>query len=327
MKSCFLLLPGLLSAALMLAGSPAPAQTPPAPMSAAAPVPHTYVSNGQTLTYYEAGHGEPLVLLPGGPGFAGNYLFGLADSLAGRYRLIIVDPRGCGRSQVPVVSSQTVNLDLDVADLESLRQHLKLDQLSLLGHSYGAQWAVAYAARYPAHAGRLVLVDPTDTDNRFQRYFIANILARLTPDERARVARYNQALKVKADPDSSLALVKLMGLAYVYDRRMAAGLSSFITPATHSEAVFQAHMQSPGYATLDLAPDARRLHTPTLLIHGRQDPLGEAVPLHVQSCLAGSQLVFINRCGHFPWLEQPREFYAALRPFLAQSAVAASVRR
>jgi pimeloyl-ACP methyl ester carboxylesterase len=53
-----------------------------------------------------------------------------------------------------------------------------------------------------------------------------------------------------------------------------------------------------------------------LIIHGRQDPLPAGEELH--AAIPGSKLIWIEKAGHFSWIEQPAAFRQALEPFLAE---------
>ncbi|WP_103510406.1 alpha/beta fold hydrolase [Streptomyces sp. SM13] len=103
------------------------------------------------------GDGEPLICLPGGPTDAG-YL-GDLGGLSEHRRLILLDPRGTGRSARPEEAA-SYRCDRQVGDVEALRVHLGLDRMDILAHSGGANLAVRYAARHPRRVGRLVLVGP-----------------------------------------------------------------------------------------------------------------------------------------------------------------------
>ncbi|MFD8500803.1 alpha/beta fold hydrolase [Amycolatopsis sp. NPDC059657] len=115
--------------------------------------------DGTTLAFHELGDGAPLVCLPGGPMQDADYL-GDLGGLSERFRLILLDPRGTGESAVPS-SLPSYRCDRQVDDVEALREHLGLDRLNLLAHSAGANLAVLYAARYPEHVAKLILVMPS----------------------------------------------------------------------------------------------------------------------------------------------------------------------
>jgi pimeloyl-ACP methyl ester carboxylesterase len=114
--------------------------------------------DGTELAYREAGEGPPLVVLAGGPGRASEYLETLGGLDAHR-RLVILDNRGTGESDEPA-DPFTYRRDMLVRDVEMLRRHLGLDVVDVLGHSAGAGIAMGYAADFPAHVGKLVLLTP-----------------------------------------------------------------------------------------------------------------------------------------------------------------------
>ncbi|OKH53916.1 hypothetical protein NIES2101_09220 [Calothrix sp. HK-06] len=68
----------------------------------------------------------------------------LIDDVA---RTIRVDPHGCGRSS----SSPAYDLQAIIADLDKIRKRLGIKQWVLLGHSWGADVALAYALKYPTY--------------------------------------------------------------------------------------------------------------------------------------------------------------------------------
>jgi pimeloyl-ACP methyl ester carboxylesterase len=138
-----------------------------------------------------------LVALSGGPGqaslyAAGDFAFSLEPALK-RYRLVVLDQRGTGRSGVldcPAVQ-RALSLDVlgpeetaacarrlgrrrafyatadTVLDLEALRQALGVQKIALMGISYGTHVALQYARAYPQHVDRLILdsiVGPGDPD-------------------------------------------------------------------------------------------------------------------------------------------------------------------
>lgn len=113
---------------------------------------------GSQLYVREIGIGSPLVVLHGGPDFNHTYLLPELDDLASAFRLIYYDQRGRGRSSA-AVSPDDVTIESELDDLDRLRAHFGLTELSLLGHSWGSLLAMAYANRHPDHVSQLILMN------------------------------------------------------------------------------------------------------------------------------------------------------------------------
>jgi len=73
-----------------------------------------------------------------------------------RYRIVLFDQRGCGRSRphASLVDNTTWHL---VADIEALRVHLGIERWQIFGGSWGSTLALAYAQRHPRRVTELVL--------------------------------------------------------------------------------------------------------------------------------------------------------------------------
>jgi len=109
------------------------------------------------LYYEQCGnpHGKPVVILHGGPGggcSAAMRCFHHPD----KYRIILFDQRGCGRStpHADLVDNTTAHL---VSDIDHLRRHLAIERWQVFGGSWGSTLALAYAQRYPQRVTELVL--------------------------------------------------------------------------------------------------------------------------------------------------------------------------
>jgi len=68
----------------------------------------------------------------------------------------------------------------------------------------------------------------------------------------------------------------------------------------------------------DIREDLKKVKAPSLILQGRQDPMPESVAIEIHGLLANSQLHFIERAGHFTWLEQPKEFFDTVHAFLGE---------
>ena len=129
--------------------------------SAMQPGEHQVVVGDVRLWYKVAGHGAkgapPLLFLHGGPGY-NSYSFEAqaGAALEQKLQVIYLDQRGSGRSERPWRGEYSIAALVD--DIEALRQTLGVDKLALMGHSFGGTLALEYAARYPAHVAKMVLV-------------------------------------------------------------------------------------------------------------------------------------------------------------------------
>jgi proline iminopeptidase len=95
-------------------------------------------------------------LLHGGPGADHTGFKPAFSPLSRRMQLVYFDHRGQGRSRRG--DPATYTLDNNVEDMEALRQYLGLDQIVVIGGSYGGMVALAYASRYPQQVSHLIVM-------------------------------------------------------------------------------------------------------------------------------------------------------------------------
>lgn len=115
------------------------------------------VSDLHELYFEESGNpaGKPVVFLHGGPG-------GGTDGKQRRffdprrYRIVLFDQRGCGKSTPYASLEANTTWDL-VADIEKLREHLGIPKWQVFGGSWGSTLALAYAEAHPERVTELVL--------------------------------------------------------------------------------------------------------------------------------------------------------------------------
>lgn len=118
---------------------------------------HLPPAEGHAVWFEQSGRrdGEPVVFLHGGPG-SGCVAAHRRFFDPQRWRAILFDQRGCGRSTPlgGVVDNTTAHL---VQDMERLRQHLGIKRWTVFGGSWGSTLALAYALRHPERVRALVL--------------------------------------------------------------------------------------------------------------------------------------------------------------------------
>lgn len=264
------------------------------------------------------GSGPPIVLLHGGPGCY-DYLgdSALAGWLARRLTVCAYDQRGCRHSS----SAGPFTIAANVVDLEAVRLHLEADRISLLGHSAGAMLAAFYAGEHPERIDRLILMSPAGLRSGWRPAFEAAIRSRLSPDQESQLAAIDRRIVDAAEPAERASL---------YHQRFNAALPCYVDPS-HREAapMLDYYSREVSVETMAsivesydetqmrerLAPLARR----TCIIHGRSDPIPWRVVDDYAAILPGAEVIPLDRCGHFPWLEEPEACRAALFAFLDKS--------
>jgi proline iminopeptidase len=115
------------------------------------------VSPLHTLYYEQSGNpnGKPVVFLHGGPGGGTNAKCRRFFDPA-VYRIVLFDQRGCGKSTPHAELAHNTTWDL-VADIERVREHLRIDRWQVFGGSWGSTLALAYAQTHPDKVTELVL--------------------------------------------------------------------------------------------------------------------------------------------------------------------------
>jgi proline iminopeptidase len=275
----------------------------------------SFVRDGVQLFYRTSGSGTPIVFLSGGPGFNVDYMIPVGDFVPASYQRVFYEQRGTGRSRVVTMTAETMTLKHVVADLDALRVHLKQERLFLVGHSWGGMLAMAYAAAHPTRVDRMILIGPGGPTLEFAEWFNDNIHMRLRPEDVEAERYWNEAPTRGVDADkAALEQVRAITPGYFFER--AKGLA-FASQLPEGTLTLQVNLllfgdMAKGY---DSRPGLRQLDRPVLIVQGHQDPVGDKTAEDIQGAIKLSVLKYINRSGHFPWIEQPDAFRRILAEF------------
>jgi len=306
--SCFVvLLIGSLSA------SPALAQTP-------AVEGFIDAGKGVKLYYRLVGNGsEPVVLIHGGPGFTSDYLADDLMPMARNHKLLIYDQRGIGRSTL-VSDSTALAAQRYAEDLEAIRTHLGHEQLTLLGHSWGVVPATLYAMQYPERVRRMVLVatipaQRNGLENAFESMAAARDDAtRIRMAELSRIREANPADLAACREYYQLWFTPFFGASNAASRMKGNVCAGSPESLTNKQNVNKFTFASLG--DWDWTTALSRVRVPTLIIQGDRDPLPIASAREWAAAMPNARLLSLKGVGHFPHVEAPEPFFAAVDQFL-----------
>jgi len=271
-------------------------------------------SDGETLYFRTVGKGTKVIILSGGPGFGADGLNVWADSLSGDFEGISFHQRGTGLSGNAKLDSSAINLKRAVQDLDDLRKNLGQEKLTLCGHSWGGMLAQAYASTFPDNTEKIVLINPGGPDMSFwQIFFNDNIPMRRYPAERDSLEYWNK------QPDSEIALFKralFFVLPYFYDHEIGLKRMPPMMKLSSFNEKMSNMMMNDLYINYNLNSRLGNYKNHCIIIRSRQDVIQAEVICQIKELLPQTEIITIERSGHFPHLEQPDEFYRVLREVL-----------
>lgn len=265
-----------------------------------------------------------LLVLHGGPGADHRYLLPQMLILAEDYDLVFYDQRGGGSSRTD--DATEITWQTHVTDLAAVAAELGLTPLELIGYSWGGLLAMLYAAeasRADGHAARhpsptsLMLIDPAPLTRRFREQFEAEFSRRQQSEEvqRLRQELADSGLRERDPAAYRQRAFELSVAGYFADPARARDLTPFRVIGRVQQSVWGS------LGDFDLQPGLRRVTAPSLIIHGRQDP----IPLESSETVAEAlraRLVVLEDCGHVPYVEQAPSLFDAMRGFLTETSPA-----
>lgn len=256
------------------------------------------------------GEGRPALVFHGLPGVSHTSMSPWLDDLADALRLVYFDPSGCGLSPRPA-DIEELTVARWVADAEDVRRALGLEQVVVLGLSFGGCLALEYALAHPERVAGAVVwgCAPSFSDPDAP----ARAQARTMP---AALAALQAAVSGNVAEDSALGgLVRDTLPLYLHrpDPRLIGALADTIvgSAATWNHAYTR---MVPAYS---LANRLGAVRCPVLVLAGRSDwltPPSQAQRLVDE--LPHAELCVLEESGHFAHAEEPARFASTVREFL-----------
>jgi pimeloyl-ACP methyl ester carboxylesterase len=260
--------------------------------------------NNANLAYTDHGVGLPIIFLHAFPLNRDMWQGEIAALLAEqRYRLVSLDWRGFGESEIP---NDISTMDLFADDVAGLMDQLGIEQAVLCGLSMGGYAAFAFLRKYPRRLSGLILADTKPQAD--------------TPEAQAN--RENVAQLAEAQGTGAIADLQLPRLLSDYTRQHHPEVEIRVRNMIEAGTAQGIAAASRGMARrLDSTDLLANIACPTLVIVGEQDILTPPdVAQAYAASIPGAQYVVIPQAGHLSNLEQPDMFVNTVSRFLASVA-------
>jgi len=267
--------------------------------------------NGAPIEIYfeDHGSGDPVVLIHGYPLNGSSWERQERELLAGGYRVIRYDRRGFGKSSQPTVG---YDYDTFAADLNTLLEHLDVQDITLVGFSMGTGEVTRYLATYGSKRVRKAALLGS----------IPPFLLK-TPDNPEGIdGQVFEGIKAAIVKDRYAYFEDFLYNFYNVDKLMPERISERAWQASFNVAV-----GSSPYATYacvdtwltDFRPDLAKVDVPTLVIHGTEDRIlpFEATAARLPALVDGLQLVKVEGGPHNIGWTHPETVNPALLDFIA----------
>ena len=256
----------------------------------------------------------PVVLLHGGPGLP-DYLEPVAATIAQVTRVHRYDQRGTGGSSW----SGTHTLERHLEDLDDLLGAWGHNAVRLVGHSYGVNLALQYAASRPEQVTGVVGISGTGLGD-WRSAYRAERAARMTTAQRDRCRQLE--MSERSDGEE----VEFLTLSWFTDHADRTRAVSWARESAERLRPVNYAMNSQLNAAVKVALQSdwldriRGSGVATRFIHGAGDPRPAGSVADLAAALGAPAPEVITEAGHNPWLEQPGLFAEALYRALTAGA-------
>ncbi len=263
---------------------------------------------GGTLGYRRFGTAGPVyVLLSGGPGLESAYVDPVAVELSRERTVVVFDQRGTGASRAAMGDASALTVAGAVADLDALRAALGLQHLGLIGHSWGAMLSLAYAAAHADRVASMALLDPGGADGSFFPGFSSRVMGHLMPADMTAAAAAQQQGNAEN-------VQRAVSPGFFHDHAKGLAFENGL-PQHFFNADVNRALGMDIAAHYDVTKSFSGSTIPVLLVYGSDDP-SRIVEVQYDTLFPKATKAVIADAGHFPWLENPVPYYAAIRAFL-----------
>lgn len=275
------------------------------------------VEGGQ-VWYRVVGSGDatPLLLIHGGPGAPSSYLSPLEEVSKDR-PVIFYDQLGSGRSDRPS-DTDLWRIERFVRELGQVREALDLDQVHILGHSWGGSLAVDYLLTEPAGVPSVILASPVISVRRWAED-AERLIAELPDEYQVAIRQHERA----GTTDSAEYQEATMEYYRRYLSRSDPWPPDLVEAFENLNEEVYGFMWGPSefavtgsLSTYERESELQSLELPILFTAGRYDEATPTSVEHFHDLAPNSEIAIFEDSAHMTMLDEPEAYVAAVRAFL-----------
>lgn len=263
-----------------------------------------------------SGSATPLLLLHGGPGAPSHYLKPL-ERIGVDRPVIFYDQLGAGRSTAPADNSLWT-VERFVKELAQVRAALGLEEVHILGHSWGSMLAMDYMLTEPEGVKSLTFASPALNVSRWTED--AKELLKALPEDTRLLIEHHES---QGTTDSLEYQEAVMDYLKMYLSRSDPWSPDLLAAFEGFNTELYGYMWGPSEFTAtgtlqeyNREADLPNLNLPVLFTTGRYDEATPDTVRHFQSLVPGSEMLIFENSAHMTMLDEPEAYAEALRSFL-----------
>ena len=295
------------------------------------------VDTNVLIFHFSAGSGEDVLIIHGGPGQPPVQEWKGLEKLKNNYKFHYYHQRGCGKSTRPIKSFKSKNfiknrdelysklgIETQLLDIEKIRSILKKEKITIIGHSFGAFFAVMYAIEFPERVKSLILISPAD-------------VLKMNKNKKTLFDYIMQALPVQMKNEFTGFIKRYFNFGKLFKKNEQELIEQnnelgkyFYAAYKEKENNLNPELNNPDYTggfmvyaiylglgrNVDYTEFVNKIKAPVLIIAGEKDILPLSTFKDYKNNISQLKFIVIKNAGHFSYEETPEQFSNIINDFL-----------
>jgi proline iminopeptidase len=263
------------------------------------------------------GSKTPLLIIHGGPGYPHNYLERLKQ-LSGEREVIFYDQLGCGFSSRPA-EDKFRKVEYFINEVSFIREALGLEEMVLLGHSWGAVLACEHAVAFPKGVKGVIFASPF-LDTKLWMKGVEKNLARLPPETQETILKHEKEgttyseeySKAATEYENFFGCIIKPTPKEVEESNNGFDLDTYLKLWGPSEFYCSGDLKN-YQAPISLLPKV-----PVLFTCGKFDTSKEEFLVEIKRKVPDSTMIVFDMSSHMPHIEQEKNYLEVLRGYFEE---------